>query len=87
MDLAELSGDLAEGLGEPGLQGGVEFFVDGDAHLFELGGVVLVEFGETVFDGEAEFLLLGVASPESSLRRLCRASRASSWLRFTSAMK
>ena len=60
LDFAEMRGDLAEGLGEPGLEGGVEFLVDGDAHLFELGGVVLVEFSEAVFDGEAEFLLLGV---------------------------
>ena len=55
-----MGGDLAEGFGEAGLQGGVEFFVYGDAHLFELGGVVLVEFGEAVFDGEAELFLLGV---------------------------
>ena len=38
----------------------MEFFVDGDAHLFELGGVVFVELGETVFDSEAELFLLGV---------------------------
>ena len=45
VDLGELIGDLAEGLGEAGVEGGVELFVDGDAHLFELGGVVAVEFG------------------------------------------
>ena len=59
LHLAEMGGDLAEGFGEAGLQGGVEFFIDGDAHLFELGGVVLVKFGEAVFDREAEFFLLG----------------------------
>ena len=37
----------------------MEFFVDGGAHLFELGGVVLVEFGEAVFDAGAELVLMG----------------------------
>ena len=60
LDFAEVGGDLAEGFGEAGLESSVEFLVDGDAHLFELGGIVIVEFGEPVFDGEAEFFLLGV---------------------------
>jgi len=49
----------AERFGEARLQCRVKFFIHGDAHLFELGGVVLVEFGEAVLDGEAEFFLLG----------------------------
>ena len=32
----------------------MEFFVDGDPHLLELGGVVGVEFFEAGFDGGAE---------------------------------
>jgi hypothetical protein len=38
----------------------VKFFVYGDAHLFELGSIILVEFGEAIFDCEAEFFLLAV---------------------------
>ena len=60
LDFAEVSRHLTEGFGKAGLQCGVEFFVYGDAHLFELGGVVLVEFGEAVFDGEAQLFLLAV---------------------------
>ena len=60
MYFAEMGGDLAEGFGEAGLQGSVKLFIDGDAHLLELGGVVFVEFGEAVFDSEAKFFLLGV---------------------------
>ena len=56
--LVELIGDLAEGFGEAGLQGGVELFVDRGAHLFELGGVGGVELIETGFDGGAEFFLV-----------------------------
>ena len=44
LDLAEVGRDLAEGFGEARLQRGVQLFVDGDAHLLELGGVVVVEF-------------------------------------------
>ncbi len=53
-----MRGDLAEGFGEARLQGCVKLFVDGDAHFFELGGVIFVEFRQAVFDGEAEFFLL-----------------------------
>ncbi len=60
LNLAEVGGDLAEGLGEAGLQGGVELFVDRDAHLFELGGVGGVELFQSLFDGEAELVLLVV---------------------------
>ena len=58
-------GDLAEGLGEAGLEGGVELLVDGVAHLLELGGVVGVELFEAVFDGGAELVLVrGVGAHE-----------------------
>ena len=59
VDLVELVGDLAEGLGEPRLQRGVELLVDGLAHLFELFGVVFVQLGEAFFDGGAELVLQG----------------------------
>ncbi len=59
VDFVELIGDLAEGFGEAGVQGGVEFFVYGGAHLFELGGVVFVECGEAVFHAGAELVLMG----------------------------
>ena len=59
VDLVELVGDLAEGFGEAGLQGVVEFLVDGLAHLLELFGVVFVELAEAFFDGVAEALLQG----------------------------
>jgi hypothetical protein len=65
LDCAEVGGDLAEGFCEAGLEGGVELFVDGLAHLFELGGVGFVEFVEAVFDGGAELVLVvGVAGGE-----------------------
>ncbi len=56
MDLGELVGDLAEAFGEAGLEGGVEFFVDGDAHLFKLGGVGGVELLEALLDAGAKAL-------------------------------
>ena len=59
VDLVELVGDLAEGLGEAGVQGGVELFIDRGAHLFEPGGVVGVELRQAGFDGGAETFLVG----------------------------
>ncbi len=65
VDLVELVGDLPEGLGEAGVEGGVQLFVDGGAHLFELGGVVGVEAVEAVLDGGAELVLMfGVGGGE-----------------------
>ena len=48
---------LAEGFGEPRLESGIELLVDGLTHLFELFGVVFVEFGEALFDSGAELVL------------------------------
>ncbi len=59
VDFGELVGDLSEGLGEPGVEGGVEFFVDGGAHLFKLAGVGGAEVVEALLDGRAELLLVG----------------------------
>jgi hypothetical protein len=70
VDLGELVGDLAEAFGEARLQGGVQLFVDRDAHLFELRGVGEVELVEAVFDGLAQGFECSLWPERSSLRRL-----------------
>ena len=61
MNLLEPVGHLFEALAQPRLQGGLQFFVHGHAHFFQLGGVAALQLGQLCLQRAAHFAQTGRA--------------------------